>query len=226
MTVSAAATQRDDVLALPGRYRTAWGRAQLALKRVLDVGLAAFGLAILSPVFAVVAVAVWWDSGRPILYRWKVVGRAGRYFTGYKFRTMVREAERLQGDLAAQNLMKGPVFKMDRDPRVTRVGRLLRRYSIDELPQLWSVVKGDMSLVGPRPPLQTEWEHFEPWQRRKLAVKPGITCLWQVSGRSDITDFADWVRLDIQYIERWSLGLDLQILLKTIRAVASARGAY
>ena len=122
--------------------------------------------------------------------------------------------------------MSGPVFKMEADPRVTRIGRVLRRYSLDELPQLWSVLKGDMSLVGPRPPLQTEWVQFEPWQRRKLAVTPGITCLWQVSGRADIRDFDEWVKLDIRYIERWSLLLDGPILLKTVAAVLGTRGAY
>jgi lipopolysaccharide/colanic/teichoic acid biosynthesis glycosyltransferase len=139
---------------------------------------------------------------------------------------MVTNAESLQDSLADRNEMSGPVFKMRDDPRVTRVGRTLRKYSIDELPQLWSVLKGDMSLVGPRPPLQSEWVRFEPWQRRKLAVTPGITCLWQVSGRADIRNFARWAQLDIEYIERWNLGLDLRILWRTLWAVLSRRGAY
>src|SRR5207244_11951927 len=142
--------------------------------------------------------------------------RRGRFFTGYKFRTMVPNAETLQADLAHRNEMRGPVFKMRDDPRVTRVGRILRRYSLDELPQLWSVLKGDMSLVGPRPPLQTEWARFSEWQRRKLSVTPGITCLWQIRGRNTICDFDEWVRLDIEYIEKWSLWLDLQILARTV----------
>jgi lipopolysaccharide/colanic/teichoic acid biosynthesis glycosyltransferase len=211
---------------LPPRYHSLAGLVQLALKRFVDVVAAALGLVLLSPVFAVVAVLVLLDSGRPIFYAWRVVGRGGRYFTGYKFRTMVPNAEALQGELAGQNLMTGPVFKMDVDPRVTRIGRVLRRYSLDELPQLWSVLKGDMSLVGPRPPLQSEWQKFEPWQRRKLAVTPGITGLWQVSGRADIRDFDEWVRMDIRYIEEWSLLLDGAILFKTVAAVLGRRGAY
>jgi lipopolysaccharide/colanic/teichoic acid biosynthesis glycosyltransferase len=139
---------------------------------------------------------------------------------------MVPNADALYAGLLAQNEMSGPVFKMANDPRVTRVGRVLRKYSLDELPQLWSVLLGDMSLVGPRPPLQREWEQFEPWQRQKLAVTPGITCLWQVSGRADIRDFDEWARLDLEYIQRWSLALDAAILLRTVGAVLARRGAY
>ena len=205
---------------------TAGRRVQRAIKRIVDVVGAALGLVLLAPLFAIIALLVLLDSGRPVFYPWRVVGRGGRYFTGYKFRTMVPNAEALQRDLAAQNLMSGPVFKMEADPRVTRIGRVLRRFSLDELPQLWSVLKGDMSLVGPRPPLQSEWVQFEPWQRRKLAVTPGITCLWQVSGRADIRNFDDWVRLDLRYIDEWSLLLDGEILLKTVAAVFGRRGAY
>jgi lipopolysaccharide/colanic/teichoic acid biosynthesis glycosyltransferase len=216
----------EDRFALPPRFRTAWGRTQLAAKRALDVVASAAGLVVLAPVFAAIAVAVWVDTGRPIFYEWKVVGRRGRPFSGWKFRTMVVGADRLQTSLAQHNQMTGPVFKMADDPRVTPVGRFLRRYSLDELPQLWSVLCGTMSLVGPRPPLQQEWERFEPWQRRKLAVTPGITCLWQVSGRADIRDFDEWVRLDLEYIERWNLWLDATILARTAIAVLSRRGAY
>jgi lipopolysaccharide/colanic/teichoic acid biosynthesis glycosyltransferase len=212
--------------ALPSRYHSVAGLAQRALKRLIDIAGAAMGLVLLAPLLAVIALLVVIDSGRPVFYPWRVVGRGGRYFTGYKFRTMVLHADSLQRELAGRNQMSGPVFKMQADPRVTRIGRVLRRYSLDELPQLWSVLKGDMSLVGPRPPLQSEWIQFEPWQRRKLAVTPGITCLWQVSGRADIRDFDEWVRLDIRYIEEWSLGLDAAILLKTIGAVLGRRGAY
>jgi lipopolysaccharide/colanic/teichoic acid biosynthesis glycosyltransferase len=212
--------------ALPPRYYSVAGLVQRALKRLVDVSGAAIGLVLLAPLLAVIALLVAIDSGRPILYAWNVVGRGGRYFTGYKFRTMVRNADALQGGLAGENQMSGPVFKMQADPRVTRVGRMLRRYSLDELPQLWSVLKGDMSLVGPRPPLQTEWIQFEPWQRRKLAVTPGITCFWQVSGRADIRDFDEWIRLDLRYIDEWSLRLDGAILLKTVAAVLRRRGAY
>ena len=199
---------------------------QRVLKRLVDIAGAGAGLLLLAPILAAIALLVVVDSGLPVLFPWRVVGRGGRYFTGYKFRTMVPNAEALQSGLAGRNEMSGPVFKMQADPRVTRVGRVLRRYSLDELPQLWSVLIGDMSLVGPRPPLQSEWIQFEPWQRRKLAVTPGMTCLWQVSGRADIRDFDDWVRLDIRYIDEWSLLLDGKILLKTVAAVLGRRGAY
>ena len=221
-----SATSSADPFALPAHYRSVTGRVQLAVKRVLDLVLATVGIVILSPMLAAIAIAVLLTSGRPILYPWKVVGRGGRYFTGYKFRTMVRDADALMAKLAAQNEMSGPVFKMKRDPRVTPVGRILRKLSLDELPQLWSVITGDMSLVGPRPPLQTEWVRFEPWQRRKLAVTPGITCLWQAYGRSEITSFDEWVKMDIEYIERWSLALDARILLRTLKVVALAKGAH
>jgi lipopolysaccharide/colanic/teichoic acid biosynthesis glycosyltransferase len=155
-----------------------------------------------------------------------VLGRHAQPFIGYKFRTMVTDADALKDQLRARNEMSGPVFKLRNDPRVTGFGRWLRRYSIDELPQLWSVLKGDMSLVGPRPPSAEEFLQFEPWQWHKLAVTPGITCLWQVGGRSEINDFAEWAALDLEYIRRWSLWLDAQILLRTVPAVLSARGAY
>ncbi|MGD0114445.1 MAG: sugar transferase [Dehalococcoidia bacterium] len=204
------------------------GRAfavQSALKRAMDVVAAALLLLLLSPLLAAVALIVKLSSSGPLFYRWPVVGKNGRYFTGYKFRTMVENADRLKEGLIASNQMRGPVFKMERDPRVTPAGRFLRRFSLDEVPQLWSVLKGDMSLVGPRPPLQEEYERFNAWQRQKLAVKPGITCLWQVSGRNDISDFDDWVRLDLEYIRDWSLWLDVTILLRTALAVVSGRGA-
>jgi lipopolysaccharide/colanic/teichoic acid biosynthesis glycosyltransferase len=202
------------------------GQAQHALKRLLDLVLAAVGIVVLSPLLVAIALAVLFTSGRPVFYPWLVVGKRGRNFVGYKFRTMVRNADKQLELLAAKNEMKGPAFKMKEDPRVTPVGRVLRRLSLDELPQLWSVLKGDMSLVGPRPPLRTEWARFAPWQRRKLAVTPGITCLWQISGRADINEFDNWVKLDIEYIERWSLWLDLKILVGTLGAVARGRGAY
>jgi len=195
------------------------------VKRAIDLVGAGVLLGLLSPLFAAIAAAVKLTSAGPIFYRWQVVGKDGQAFTGYKFRTMVRDADALKAQLLAANEMSGPVFKMRRDPRITSVGRILRKLSLDELPQLWSVLKGDMSLVGPRPPLQTEYARFTDSQKRKLAVTPGITCLWQISGRNDISDFDEWVRLDLEYIRDWSLWLDVKILLRTIPAVLRGRGA-
>lgn len=197
----------------------------LVAKRTLDVVLSAALLVLFCPVLCAVALAVRLSSEGPVFYRWRVVGQGGRPFTGYKFRTMVADADALKFRLQTMNEMSGPVFKIRRDPRVTPVGRCLRRFSLDELPQLWSVLKGDMSLVGPRPPLQSEYLRFTDWQRQKLLVKPGITCLWQIRGRNQISDFDEWVRLDLEYIERWSLWLDLKILLLTVPAVFLTRGA-
>jgi lipopolysaccharide/colanic/teichoic acid biosynthesis glycosyltransferase len=198
--------------------------AQVA-KRLLDVVVAAGLLVALLPLLAAIALVIRVGCGPPSIYRWRVVGQHGRPFTSYKFRTMVRNADALKPMLLSANTMTGPVFKIPDDPRVTPVGRVLRRYSLDELPQLWSVLKGDMSLVGPRPPLQSEYERFTDVQKQKLAVKPGITCLWQISGRNQIQDFDEWVRLDLEYIRCWSFWLDLKILLRTIPAVIRARGA-
>jgi len=198
---------------------------QLVLKRLLDIVIAGLALLLLSPLLILIALAIWITSGLPILYRWQVVGLGGRPFTGYKFRTMVPDADRLKASLLAHNEMSGPVFKMKADPRITSIGRVLRKLSLDEMPQLWSVLKGDMSLVGPRPPLQSEWVQFMDWQRRKLSVKPGMTSLWLIRGRSDVTDFDDWARLDLEYIDRWSLWLDFEILLKTVPALLLGRGA-
>jgi lipopolysaccharide/colanic/teichoic acid biosynthesis glycosyltransferase len=196
-----------------------------ASKRAIDVVVATVLLVVLSPLLAAIAVVVRVTSGPPVLYRWHVVGYRGRAFTGYKFRTMVNNADALKPDLLTANEMTGPVFKMRHDPRITPVGRVLRKYSLDELPQLWSVLHGEMSLVGPRPPLWTEYVRFTTAQKRKLDVKPGITCLWQISGRSDIHDFDEWVRLDLEYIHRRSLWLDLQIMIETVPAVLRGRGA-
>jgi len=159
-----------------------------------------------------------------VFFRQWRCGLRGRRFLLYKLRTMVENAEALRPQLAHLNVMDGPVFKAPRDPRVTRVGRFLRRFSLDEVPQLWNVLKGDMSLVGPRPPLPEEVAHYEPWQRRRLAMKPGLTCLWQISGRTELS-FAQWMALDLAYIDSWSLALDLKILVKTIPAVLRGRGA-
>ncbi len=212
--------------ALPPRASGWRWRVEQVLKRWMDIFLAATGLIFLSPVFGVLAVLVALDSPGPVFYPWRVLGHRGGRFTGYKFRTMVEGADHLKAGLLHLNEMTGPAFKMRNDPRVTRVGRFLRKYSLDELPQLWSVLRGDMSLVGPRPPSPGEFLRFEPKHRLKLAVRPGITCLWQVRGRSEITSFDQWARLDLEYIERWSLLLDLVILLRTIPVVCLGRGAY
>lgn len=198
---------------------------QLLAKRLIDIVASALLLVLLSPLFLIIAVAIRLDSPGPILYRWRVMGLDKEPFTSWKFRTMVPNADALKAQLMDRNEMKGPVFKMSADPRITNVGRLLRKYSLDELPQLYSVLRGDMSLVGPRPPLVTEVNRFEDWQRRKLSIRPGLTCLWQVSGRSEITDFDEWAQLDLEYIDNWSLTLDLKILLRTIPAVLNSRGA-
>lgn len=196
------------------------------VKRALDVVLAGTLIVVLAPVFLLAAIAVRLSGPGPVLYPWKVLGLRGRPFVGYKFRTMVDNAEELKQTLLEHNEMSGPVFKIRNDPRVTAVGRWLRKFSIDELPQLWSVLKGDMSLVGPRPCSAEEFAGFQPWQRSKLAVVPGITCLWQVSGRSRICDFEEWARLDLDYIRDWSLALDLAILARTVPAVLRGEGAY
>jgi exopolysaccharide biosynthesis polyprenyl glycosylphosphotransferase len=194
-------------------------------KRALDVVGALGLLVVLGPLLVAIAVAITLEDRGPVLFRQVRVGKRGRTFQMYKFRSMVVNAEALKAQLMARNEMKdGILFKMRHDPRVTRVGRLIRKTSIDELPQLWNVVRGDMSLVGPRPPVPAEVARYDPAQRRRLAATPGITCLWQVSGRNEI-DFPGQVRLDVQYIECQSVALDLRILLRTIPAVLSQRGA-
>jgi lipopolysaccharide/colanic/teichoic acid biosynthesis glycosyltransferase len=202
-----------------------WNRSsQLVCKRAVDLLVSTFLLILLCPVFLVLALLVKLSSRGPVLYKWQVVGRNGVPLTGYKFRSMVMNADELKSQLVSRNEMKGPVFKLTVDPRVTPVGAWMRRYSLDELPQLYSVLTGEMSLVGPRPPLRTEYAHFTEYQKQKLTVKPGITCLWQVNGRNEVNDFDDWVSLDLEYIRRWSLWLDLAILLRTVGAVFSGSG--
>jgi exopolysaccharide biosynthesis polyprenyl glycosylphosphotransferase len=196
----------------------------LALKRTIDVAGALFGLTVLLPVFAATAIAIRLASRGPLFYHQERVGLAGRRFKMHKFRSMYPDAERRLHEVMSHNEMTGPVFKMTNDPRITPVGRWIRKFSVDELPQLWNVLVGEMSLVGPRPPLPREVEQYERWQRRRLSMKPGITCLWQVSGRNDI-DFETWMKLDMEYIDNWSLGLDLKILFKTIPVVLLAKGA-
>lgn len=196
----------------------------LLLKDLLDRTLALVGLALISPLVLAITVLIKLTSKGPVLFRQKRCGLNGREFTLLKFRTMVENAESLKGSLQDENEMDGPVFKIRNDPRVTPVGKILRKTSLDELPQLLNVVAGQMSLVGPRPPLRSEVVQYDRWQRRKLSMKPGITCLWQISGRNNI-GFEDWMRLDLEYIDRWSLWEDTKILLRTFPAVVSRRGA-
>jgi exopolysaccharide biosynthesis polyprenyl glycosylphosphotransferase len=198
----------------------------LRAKRFLDITGASIGLILAAPLFLIVTFAVKFSSRGPVLYKTSWIGKDRKSITGYKFRTMVNNAEELKRDLLEKNEMSGPVFKMTSDPRITPLGRILRKFSLDELPQLWCVLKGDLSLVGPRPPLSTEVERYESWHRRRLSIKPGLTCLWQISGRSSIKDFDEWARLDLEYIDNWSLWLDLKILLKTIPVVLLGKNAH
>jgi exopolysaccharide biosynthesis polyprenyl glycosylphosphotransferase len=195
------------------------------IKRTLDCLVSGVLLVILAPLFLLVAILVRLMSPGPVFFRQTRVGLNKRQFTIYKFRTMVANAEQLQEQLLAMNEMSGPVFKIQRDPRVTPLGRILRKTSIDELPQLFNVLKGDMSLVGPRAMSLRDYQRFDQdWQRRRFSVKPGITCLWQVHGRSSVP-FEKWMELDMQYIDKWSLWLDLKILAKTVPAVLRGTGA-
>jgi exopolysaccharide biosynthesis polyprenyl glycosylphosphotransferase len=200
-------------------------RSQAIAKRTFDLVVSTLALLALSPVLTAIALAIKLTTPGPALFRQQRVGLQRRPFKVLKFRTMVTGAELMLTDLASRNEADGPLFKVREDPRVTRIGRWLRRYSLDELPQLWNVLRGEMSLVGPRPPLSREVEAYEEWQLDRLEVRPGITGLWQVSGRSDLS-FDEYVRLDLFYVENWSLAYDLFILVKTIPMLFLARGAY
>ncbi len=196
-----------------------------AWKRGMDVALSALALLMLLPVFVVVAIAIRLDSPGPVIFSQPRAGRGGRPFVFYKFRSMFVDAEQRKLELQSLNEKAGPIFKIRHDPRITRVGAVLRHWSLDELPQLWNVLKGDFSLVGPRPPTLDEVAKYERWQMRRLDVAGGITGIWQVSGRSEI-GFVDWMRMDMRYITRSSVWLDLQLLLRSVPAVLSGRGAY
>ena len=196
----------------------------LVSKRALDVLLSLFVVVLGLPVIAAIVASLKLTQGGAVLYTQTRCGLNGRRFKLYKFRTMIEDAEERQQELLHLNEMDGPVFKLSKDPRVTRFGRFLRRFSLDELPQLWNVLKGDMSLVGPRPPIPDEVRQYQRWQRRRLSMKPGLTCLWQISGRNQV-DFDRWMRLDLEYIDSWSPWLDMKILLKTVPAVLTGRGA-
>src|SRR5581483_10968800 len=197
---------------------------ELLAKRILDTTFAFAALVVLSPVFLVLAVLIKLTSRGPVLYRQTRCGLGGRKFTLLKFRSMVENADQLRAQLEPYNELDGPVFKMKDDPRCTPLGRWLRKLSIDELPQLWNIVRGDMSFVGPRPPIPQEVEKYESWQRRRLRMRPGLTCLWALEGRNRI-NFEHWMQLDLLYLDNWSLWLDLKIFLRTIPLVLLGHGA-
>jgi exopolysaccharide biosynthesis polyprenyl glycosylphosphotransferase len=217
----------DDLGGIPliGVRQTSIGSGQQVLKRLMDVMFAAFGGFLALPLMGVIAMAIKLDSSGPAVFRQLRVGKTGRQFWCYKFRSMRQGAEDERERLQAFNEADGPLFKIRDDPRRTRVGRWLRRTSLDELPQLYNVLRGEMSLVGPRPPLPEEVAQYEAWQMRRLEVAPGITGLWQVSGRSNLT-FDEQCLLDIYYIENWSPFLDITILLRTVPQVFTGDGAY
>ena len=198
---------------------------ELMIKRAIDVCVSSALLLVLSPLFVLIAIAMKLSSPGPVLYVQRRVGLNGRLFHLYKFRSMHVDADRQRSNLRAMNEMQGPVFKMKDDPRVTPLGRWLRRFSLDELPQLWNVLIGDMSLVGPRPPRPEEVSLYERRNRRRLSMRPGLTCTWQVSGRNEIKDFNTWVELDLEYIDNWSIGRDISLLVRTIPAVLFGTGA-
>lgn len=197
----------------------------LFLKRFIDIVLGSILFIISLPFMILIALLIKIDSKGPVLFKQWRLGLNGRKFLLYKFRTMFEGAEKLREDVLHLNIMDGPVFKAPKDPRLTRVGKFLRKFSLDELPQLYNVIKGEMSLVGPRPLIPEEIEKFQRWQKRRLSMKPGLTCLWQISGRSKL-DFETWMKLDLEYIDNWSLKKDFIILLKTIPAVLTGKGAH
>ncbi len=197
----------------------------LFFKRVFDLIFSFTSLLVLSPVLLIIGIIIKLSSPGPVLFLQKRVSLRGRVFKLYKFRTMVKNAEEKLGDLLIHNEMKGPAFKMSNDPRLTSVGKFLRKFSLDEFPQLWNVFLGQMSLIGPRPALPAEVKKYQPWQRRRLSMRPGITCLWQAQGRNEISDFDEWMRLDLEYIDNWSLWLDFKIFFKTIPVVMIGSGA-
>jgi exopolysaccharide biosynthesis polyprenyl glycosylphosphotransferase len=207
-------------------YETPPGeRWELTIKRGIDLVGSIVLMIVSAPLFAILAIGTKLDSAGPVIFKQKRVGLNGRLFSMYKFRSMKDGAEREQESLQDKNEMAGPVFKIKDDPRVTPFGKFIRKFSLDELPQLFNVFRGDMSLVGPRPPVPSEVRQYERRYRRRLSMRPGITCLWQVSGRNEIKDFDTWMRLDLQYIDTWSLLNDLRILFKTIPAVLFGHGA-
>lgn len=194
-------------------------------KRAFDLLVALIGLTLLVPLIPVIVALIKLDSPGRVLFSQKRVGRNGRLFTCYKFRSMVEDAESMKSELAEFNEASGAAFKIRQDPRITEIGAFLRKSSLDEMPQLLNVLKGDMSIVGPRPQIPAEVALYAAWHRRRLEVQPGITCLWQISGRSHV-GFDEWMRLDVEYVRRRSMKLDMWILLRTLPAVIARKGAY
>jgi exopolysaccharide biosynthesis polyprenyl glycosylphosphotransferase len=217
----------DDMGGIPlvGLKETSIPRAGRVLKRALDIVLSVIALLVTAPLLILIAILIRLDSPGPALFSQRRVGEDGRLFNMYKFRSMCLGAEEQQGELQDLNQRSGPAFKIKADPRVTRMGRWLRRSSFDELPQFINVLRGEMSIVGPRPALPPEVAKYEAWHRQRLEVPPGISGLWQISGRSELS-FDEMCMLDVYYIENWSLGLDLAIMLKTVPHVLFADGAY
>ena len=195
------------------------------IKRIIDIVASFTGLIVLSPLMLVVSILIKLESKGEVIFKQKRVGLNGKEFYMYKFRSMVINAEELKAELESQNEMSGPMFKMKDDPRITRIGKFIRKTSIDELPQLINVIKGDMSLVGPRPSLPKEVVEFEEWMNERLLVKPGLTCYWQVSGRNNI-DFEDWMKLDIKYVRERNFWLDIKLILKTILVLFGDENAH
>nr|WP_242850860.1 sugar transferase [Clostridium algidicarnis] len=202
-----------DITKLKGYKKT---KGYYIIKRIIDMICSGIGLVILSPLFIIISIAIKLDSKGPVLFSQRRVGKDGKEFEMYKLRSMIVNAEELLEILEDENEMSGPMFKIKEDPRITKVGKFIRKTSIDELPQLINIMKGDMSLVGPRPNLPNEVEEFEPWMKNKLIAKPGLTCYWQVLGRNEI-DFLDWMRLDLKYIEDRSTALDIKLIFKTFK---------
>jgi exopolysaccharide biosynthesis polyprenyl glycosylphosphotransferase len=215
---------RFDGLPLLSFSTTPTNEVLMILKRIMDICVAFMVALVTLPVTLISAILIRLTSPGPVLFKQERCGLNRRPFTMYKLRSMVDNAEQARYELEVLNEMDGPVFKSSKDPRITKLGRYLRRFSIDEFPQLYNVLRGDMSLVGPRPPLPQEVARYERWQRRRLSMKPGLTCLWQISGRNEVS-FQDWMKLDLSYIDNWSLLLDLKILLKTIPVVLFGKGA-
>lgn len=209
-------------LIFPAAKSASWG--YLAMKRLMDIVCSLFGLIILSPLLLIIALAIRLDSKGNAIYSQQRIGKDGKPFTMYKFRSMVENAESQLQSLQEKNEMDGPVFKISSDPRITRVGKLIRKTSIDELPQLINILRGEMSIVGPRPPLPNEVEKYNAYQKQRLSVTPGLTCFWQIHGRNDIS-FSQWVEMDLRYIRERSLTLDIKLIFMTIPAVIFGKGA-